>query len=89
MGIHTNGKISSGQMLNYPRFDCSESVISSFLSLIKHQKMEEVYTTCLEGFTRRHCDFWGAVDWNTQFGEDPDWENYLSAWKDDYTRAFW
>ena len=26
-------------------------------------------------------EFWGAVDWNTQFGEDPDWDIYSPFWK--------
>ena len=74
-------RYTSTPMLNYPRFDCSESSYFFLLIADKTPAWREVYTTCLEGFTRRHCDFWGAVDWNTQFGEDPDWENYLSAWK--------
>ena len=52
----------------------------SFLIADKTPAWREVYTKCLNGLTSRYSQFWAAVDWNTQFGEDPDWENYLPGW---------
>ena len=74
-------RYTSAPMLSFPRFDCSESSYFFLLLADKTPAWREVYTTCLDGLTQRHVEFWGAVDWNTQFGEDPDWNIYSDFWK--------
>lgn len=73
--------MSSSPMQNYPRFDLHESGYFLFLAAEKTPAWREVYTECLDGLAYRYTKFWAAVDWNTQFGEDPDWDKYLPQWK--------
>ena len=72
--------LSGAPMTNFQRFDLHESSYFFFLIADKTPAWREVYTKCLNGLTSRYSQFWAAVDWNTQFGEDPDWEKYLPGW---------
>lgn len=65
-------RYSNAPMLNFPRFDCSES--SYFILLLTQNytpAWREVNVQILDGLIERHLAFWGAVDWLTQFGRDP------------------
>lgn len=74
-------KYSNAPMLNFPRFDCSESSYFLLLAADKTPAWREVYTKILDGLVMRHTSFWGAVDWLTQFGNDPDRKSYPSQLK--------
>jgi len=72
---------SSAPMLSFPRFDCSESSYFLLLAGNRTPAWREVYVEILDGLLKRHVSFWGAVDWNTQFGNDPDNNNYPYLYK--------
>jgi hypothetical protein len=68
-------------MLNFPRFDLSESSYPLALMADITPAWREVYTQILDKLIERHTTFWAAVDWLTQFGHDPKRGEYPAAWK--------
>ncbi|MEX0681969.1 MAG: hypothetical protein WD904_07025 [Dehalococcoidia bacterium] len=72
---------STPPMLNFPRFDLSESSYPLALMADITPAWREVYTEILDQLIERHTTFWAAVDWLTQFGHDPQRGEYPEAWK--------
>ena len=74
-------RYSTPPMLNFPRFDLSESSYPLALMAEITPAWREVYTKILDQLIERHTTFWAAVDWLTQFGHDPGRGDYPDAWK--------
>ena len=74
-------RYSTPPMLNFPRFDLSESSYPLALMADITPAWREVYTQILDKLIERHTTFWAAVDWLTQFGNDPKRGEYPLAWK--------
>jgi hypothetical protein len=72
---------SSPPMLNFPRFDLSESSYPLALMAEATPAWREVYAEILDRLIARHTTFWAAVDWLTQFGHDPKRGDYPEEWK--------
>jgi hypothetical protein len=72
---------STPPMLNFPRFDLSESSYPLALMADITPAWREVYTQILDELIARHTTFWAAVDWLTQFGNDPKRGDYPPEWK--------
>ncbi|PYP34226.1 MAG: hypothetical protein DMD49_00915 [Gemmatimonadetes bacterium] len=72
---------STPPMLNFPRFDLSESTYPLALMADVTPAWREVYAQILDQLIARHTTFWAAVDWLTQFGHDPKRGDYPEAWK--------
>ena len=68
-------------MTNFPRFDLQESCYAVLLMADRTPAWREVYAEVLDGLAERYTRYWAAVDWLTQFGDDPDRELYPAAWK--------
>lgn len=68
-------------MTNFPRFDLQESSYAILLMADRTPAWREVYTEVLDGLAARYTQHWAAVDWLTQFGDDPDRAKYPSQWK--------
>jgi hypothetical protein len=62
---------STPPVLNFPRFDLSESSYALALLADTTPAWREVYAAALDGLIRRHVTHWAAVDWLTQLGPDP------------------
>jgi len=75
-------RYSTAPMMNFPRFDLSESSYAIGLMADMTPAWREVYAAILDGLAERHLTYWAAVDWLTQFGSDPNRKNYPQAWKD-------
>jgi hypothetical protein len=69
-------RYSGGPMTNFPRFDLQESAYAMALMADRTPAWREVYAATLDGLMQRYTTFWAAVDWNTQFGDDPEREQY-------------
>ncbi len=74
-------RYSTPPMLNFPRFDLSESTYPLALMADITPAWREVYSEILDRLIERHTTFWAAVDWLTQFGHDPKRGEYPVAWK--------
>lgn len=74
-------RYSTPPMLNFPRFDLSESSYALALMADVTPAWREVYAEILDRLIERHTTFWAAVDWLTQFGHDPKRGEYPEAWK--------
>ena len=72
---------STPPMLNFPRFDLSESSYPLALMAEATPAWREVYADILDRLIARHTTFWAAVDWLTQFGHDPKRGDYPEEWK--------
>jgi len=76
-------------MLNYARFDLSESSYGLLLMARKTPAWREVYTRILDEMIRRHTTYWAAVDWLTQIGPDPDRARYPKAYRRLIPKHLW
>ena len=74
-------RYSGGPMTNFPRFDLQESSYAMALMADRTPAWREVYAETLDGLVQRYTQFWAAVDWLTQFGDDPDRGKYPPPWK--------
>ena len=74
-------RYSTPPMLNFPRFDLSESAYALAIMADITPAWREVYSEILDQLIGRHTTFWAAVDWLTQFGHDPKRRDYPEAWK--------
>lgn len=63
-------------MLDFPRFDLSESSYAVAMMADVTPAWREVYVAILDGLLERHTTHWAAIDWLTQIGHDPDRERY-------------
>jgi hypothetical protein len=71
---------STPPVLSFHRFDLIESTYALNLMADITPAWREVYSDILDRLVMRYPTFWGASDWLTQFGEDPDRENYPEDW---------
>jgi hypothetical protein len=76
-------------MLNFPRFDLSESSYGLLLMARKTPAWREVYTRILDEMIRRHATYWAAVDWLTYLGPDPRRASYPKAYKRLIPKHLW
>ena len=75
-------KTSNPPVLNFPRFDLSESSYALGLMADVTPAWQEVYSFILKGLCERHLTYWAAIDWLTQMGPDPNRKNYPQEWVD-------
>ena len=68
-------------MCSFPRFDLQESSYAIGLMADKTPAWREVYSEILDEIAERSITYWAAVDWLSQFGHDPNRQNYPEAWK--------
>ncbi len=73
---------SNAPVLNFARFDLSESSYALGLMADITPAWREVYSDILKGLSERHLTFWAAYDWLTQIGPDPDRKKYPKEWID-------
>ena len=75
-------KTSNPPVLNFARFDLSESSYALGLMADVTPAWREVYSFILKGLSERHLTFWAAYDWLTQIGPDPNRDKYPQEWID-------
>jgi len=89
---------STPPVLDFPRFDLSESGYALGLMADTTPAWREVYAQILDGLITRHVTWWAAVDWLTQIGPDPRRGSYPEEWvalwlpthrHDDYDMPGW
>ncbi len=66
-------------VLSYPRFDLNESTYAVLMMADQTPAWREVYTRIMDGIAGRYPTHWGAVDWLTQIGDDPQRASYPTA----------
>ncbi len=67
---------STPPVLDFPRFDLSESSYAIPMMADVTPAWREVYVEIMDGLLARHTTHWAAIDWLTQIGHDPDRANY-------------
>ena len=67
---------STPPVLNFPRFDLSESSYAIALMADTTPAWREVYAAVLDGLITRHVTHWAARDWLTMLGPDPARRDY-------------
>ena len=72
---------SGPPMTSFARFDLHEASYPLLLLAERTPAWREVYSTILNRLTARYITFWGAVDWLSQIGEDPNRKDYPGRWK--------
>ncbi len=75
-------KTSNPPVLNFARFDLSESSYALGLMADVTPAWREIYSSILKGLSERHLTYWAAIDWLTQIGPDPNRKNYPKEWID-------
>jgi hypothetical protein len=68
-------------MSNFPRFDLQETSYAIALFSMRTPAWTEIYVDMMNGICDRWTTFWASVDFNTQFGDDPNNRSYPSAFK--------
>jgi hypothetical protein len=76
-------------MLNFARFDLSESSYGLLVMARKTPAWREVYVRILDEMIRRHTTYWAAIDWLTYLGPDPKRANYPKAYKRLIPKHLW
>ena len=71
---------STPPVLSFHRFDLIESSYALNLMADITPAWREVYSDVLDRLVMRYPTFWGASDWLTQIGDDPDRGNYPEEW---------
>jgi hypothetical protein len=66
-------------MLNWHRFDLTESSLAIALMAEVTPAWRELYSDMLDRLTARYTTYWAAKDWNEQIGPDPDRSCYPDA----------
>ncbi|MFN0179178.1 MAG: hypothetical protein ACKVZ0_10285 [Gemmatimonadales bacterium] len=77
-------RYSSEPVMNFARFDLSESAYAVGVMASLTPAWREVYGTILGELARRHLTYWAAIDWLTQLGPDPRRGAYPREWIDTY-----
>ncbi|MFF4594269.1 hypothetical protein [Amycolatopsis sp. NPDC001319] len=67
---------STPPVLNFARFDLSESSYAVPMMADVTPAWREVYVDIMDGLLSRHTTHWAAIDWLTQIGHDPDRARY-------------
>jgi hypothetical protein len=80
---------SLAPMLNFARFDLSESSYGLLLMARKTPAWREVYVRILDEMIRRHTTYWAAIDWLTFLGPDPKRANYPKGYRRLIPRHLW
>ncbi|MGE0556080.1 MAG: hypothetical protein AB7R55_21840 [Gemmatimonadales bacterium] len=73
-------RYSSEPVLNFARFDLSESAYAVGIMADRTPAWREVYGRILDELVRRHTTYWAAIDWLTQIGPDPRRNAYPDEW---------
>lgn len=73
-------RYSTEPMLNFPRFDLSESSYALGVMSDQTPAWREVYSTILERLVERHLTYRAAIDWLTHIGPDPRRKDYPKEW---------
>ncbi len=71
---------STEPVLNFARFDLSESSYAIALMADTTPAWREVYGGVLDGLVARHVTYWAAIDWLTYLGPDPRRQEYPEEW---------
>ena len=66
-------------VLSYPRFDLHESSYAILMMADQTPAWREVYSRIVDELAGRYPTYWGAVDWLTQIGDDPQRDEYPEA----------
>jgi hypothetical protein len=69
-------RYSAPGVQSYPRFDLQYSSYAVLLMADQTPAWREVYTRVLDGLASRYPTYWGAIDWLTQIGDDPERMKY-------------
>jgi hypothetical protein len=77
-------RTTSEPVMNFARFDLSESSYAIGIMADRTPAWREVYGQILEELVRRHTTYWAAIDWLTQIGPDPRRGAYPQDWIDVY-----
>lgn len=77
-------RYSSEPVMNFARFDLSESAYAVALMADLTPAWREVYGRILDELVRRHTTYWAAIDWLTQIGPDPRRGSYPNEWIETY-----
>jgi hypothetical protein len=67
---------SDPPMASWHRFDLVDSSYAVGLMARTTPAWREVYVEILDGLIERHTQWWSASDWLTQFGHDPERDQY-------------
>jgi Linalool dehydratase/isomerase len=67
---------STPPVLDFPRFDLTESSYAIPMLADVTPAWREVYVAIMDGLLARYTTWWGAIDWLTQIGHDPDRAHY-------------
>jgi hypothetical protein len=62
--------------LSFPRFDLVNSTYALPAMVDCTPAWREIYARIVDELAQRHTTHWAAIDWLTQFGDDPDRNNY-------------
>ena len=73
-------RYTTSPMLDFPRFDLSESSYALGIMADRTPAWREVYSTILEKLVERHLTYWAAIDWITHIGPDPRRKDYPKEW---------
>ncbi len=77
-------RYSSEPVMNFARFDLSESAYAVAVMADVTPAWREAYGRILDELVRRHTTHWAAIDWLTQIGPDPRRGSYPQEWIDTY-----
>ena len=78
---------STPPMLSFARFDLIDSSYAMALMADTTPAWREVYGSILDKLLQRYGTYWGAIDWQTQLGHDPQRGTYPEAWNRLYIPA--
>jgi hypothetical protein len=78
---------STPPLLSFARFDLLDSSYAMALMADTTPAWREVYSAILDQLLQRYGTYWGAIDWMTQIGHDPQRGNYPESWKRQYIPA--
>jgi hypothetical protein len=72
---------SHAPLLSWPRFDLIDASYALAVLADLTPAWRELYVEILDGLLRRYVTWWGALDWMTLKGRDPDRDAYPESWR--------
>ncbi|HTY97534.1 MAG TPA: hypothetical protein VMB91_10885 [Solirubrobacteraceae bacterium] len=72
---------STSPFLSWPRFDLIDSSYAIAVLADLTPAWRELYVSLLDSFLARYVTWWGAVDWMTLEGADPERDAYPEEWR--------
>lgn len=72
---------SDSPLLSWHRFDLIDSSFALAVLADRTPAWRELYIEILDELLARYVQWWGAADWHTLIGEDPDRHRYPLSWK--------